>query len=204
MTTNNCCDTNIIMGEFIAVMRHADASWHEKRVNEPLLRPEDEVQAAFRAMQLKDKGFDLREIAVSENAARTTQTAMEMQKAALLEEEGIRRRYPQLNEILTPGLTRDELRALLRARQLPTGFGLYKGGKELLDHMPPEDIWVTHASRMAGMIVALKDRMDLKTLPRSLVVPCLGYVIIHREFKVPPQYNFTAIPKEIRDILKVA
>lgn len=193
------------MSEYIAVMRHADASWEDVSIGEPLLRPEDEVQAVFRAMEFTVKSFDLRKIAISANAARTIQTAREMQKAALPEEEqGRLRSYSQLNEILTPGLTRDELRILLRARQLPTGFGLYEGGEELLDDMPPEDVWVTHASRMAGMIVAMKDRMGLKTLPRSLVVPCLGYVVVHRELKVPPKYHFTPIPREIRDILKVA
>ena len=194
------------MGEFIAVMRHADASWDDVSIGEPLLRDVDEVQAIYRAMQFLDMElFSLEKVATSANAARTLQTAIAMQKSALLEGvKGRIRKYPQLNEILTPGLTRDEVRALLKARQLPDGYGFYEGGEKLLDDMPPEDVWVTHASRLAGMIVAMKDRMGLKTLPRSLVVPCLGFVVIHRELKVPPKYHFRPVPKEIRKILEAA
>jgi hypothetical protein len=189
--------------EYAVLVRHADASWEDTRVSEPLVGIEDQIAAAYIGSVLAELGFNLRKVAISENAARTMATAIEIQRAALLGEKGEIKKHPQLNQVRTDHkITRDELRTVSTQGELPKDLNLEEAGEELITHLPQEEVGVTHASRLAGVLYILKEKYGFTTLPRSLVVPCLGFIVIHRELKIPPVCHFEPIPKEISDIME--
>ena len=183
------------LSEYAVIIRHSQPRRY-RGIGELLLDDAGELRAAYRGAELTSKGYDLRCVAVSEGNARTIQTAKAAQMIVPIGED-IRVRRSQLNEVAT-NFTRAELRKMFSKNIIPKGYGLYEAGEELVNNLPPEQVSFSHASRIAALLKVIKDIMgDSPELQQSLVVPYLGYVVLHRELKVPPKLFFRPVPEEI-------